>query len=80
MRDLKARSEGVLAIMGSGKLIGSLMAANLIDEFLLIIHPLVLGDGRRLFPEGIETTLRLVESSPTTGGLVIASDYEPARS
>jgi dihydrofolate reductase len=50
LRALKAQSGGVLAIMGSGVLIGSLMAANLIDEYLLMIHPLVLGTGRRLFP------------------------------
>src|SRR6202035_4845442 len=45
---LKAQSDGVLAIMGSGVLIGSLMAAGLIDEYLLMIPPLVLGSGRRL--------------------------------
>src|SRR5512142_1501582 len=50
---LKAGGDGVLAIMGSGELIGSLMAADLIDEYLLMIHPLVLGRGRRLFPEGL---------------------------
>jgi hypothetical protein len=44
--------------MGSGVLIGSLMAANLIDEYLLMIHPLVLGTGRRLFPEGMQVPLR----------------------
>ena len=45
---LKAQSNGVLAIMGSGQLISSLMAADLVDEYLLMIHPLVLGTGRRL--------------------------------
>lgn len=45
VRDLKARVEGVLAIMGSGKL----MAADLIDEYQLMMHPIVLGSGRRLF-------------------------------
>ncbi len=73
---LKARSDGVLAIMGSGRLISSLMAANLIDEYLLMIHPLVLGSGRRLFPEGVEVRLRLAQSVITSAGIVIAS-YEP---
>ncbi len=73
---LKARSDGVLAIMGSGELIGSLMAAGLIDEYLLMIHPLVLGTGRRLFPEGVYVPLRLTDSVTTTTGVVMAT-YEP---
>jgi dihydrofolate reductase len=64
--------------MGSGELIGSLTAANLIDEYLLMIHPLVLGTGRRLFPEGVEVPLRLAEGVITSAGVVIAT-YEPAR-
>ena len=73
---LKAQTDGVLGIMGSGVLISSLMAANLIDEYLLFIHPLVLGSGRRLFPEGVEVPLRLVDSTTGTTG-VIAAAYEP---
>jgi dihydrofolate reductase len=75
---LKAETHGVLAIMGSGQLIGSLIAADLIDEYLLMIHPLVLGRGRRLFPEGEELTLRLTDSVVTSSGVVVAT-YEPAR-
>jgi len=75
---LKARSDGVLAIMGSGELIGSLMGADLIDEYLLMIHPLVLGSGRRLFPANVHVTLRLTDSVATATGVVIAT-YEPAR-
>lgn len=78
LRALKAQSGGVLAIMGSGVLIGSLMAANLIDEYLLMIHPLVLGSGRRLFPGGVRVSLRLIDSVTTATGVVIAT-YEPAR-
>jgi dihydrofolate reductase len=75
---LKAQSAGVLAIMGSGELIGSLMAADLIDEYLLMIHPLVLGSGRRLFPEKVDVSLRLIDSVTTPTGVVIAI-YEPVR-
>jgi dihydrofolate reductase len=78
LRALKARASGVLAIMGSGELIGSLMAADLIDEYLLMIHPLVLGTGRRLFPAGVHVSLRLTGSTATASGVVIAT-YEPAR-
>lgn len=78
LRVLKAQSAGVLAIMGSGVLIGSLMAANLIDEYLLMIHPLVLGTGGRLFPAGVHVSLRLTDSVTTPAGVVIAT-YEPAR-
>jgi dihydrofolate reductase len=76
--DLKERSGMKLVIMGSGVLIGSLMAANLIDEYLLMIHPLVLGTGRRLFPEGVQVHLRLADSLITSTGVVIAS-YELTR-
>ncbi len=76
LRTLKAQSGGVLAIMGSGVLIGSLMAADLIDEYLLMIHPLVLGTGRRLFPGGTHVSLRLTGSATTATGVVIAT-YEP---
>lgn len=78
VRALKAERHGVLAIMGSGMLIGSLMAADLIDEYLLMIHPLVLGTGRRLFPDGIGATLKLTGAVTSDTGVAIAT-YEPAR-
>jgi dihydrofolate reductase len=73
---LKAQSGGVLGIMGSGKLIEALLRHNLIDEFLLMIHPLVLGSGHRLFPEGAFARLRLVDSVPTPSGALIVT-YQP---
>jgi dihydrofolate reductase len=78
VRELKTGSRGVLAIMGSGALIATLMAADLIDEYLLMIHPLVLGTGRRMFPDGVEMPLRFVTGAISPGGLMIAS-YEPVR-
>ena len=67
-----------LTILGSGELIATLMAADLIDEYLLLIHPLVFGIGRRLFPEGVHASLRLSDSVITTKGVMIAT-YEPVR-
>jgi dihydrofolate reductase len=67
-----------LLIMGSGELIRSLMRCNLIDRFMLQIHPVLLGSGRRLFgdSEGL-TALRLVDTRISTTGVIIAT-YEPA--
>jgi dihydrofolate reductase len=66
-----------LVILGSGALIHSLLPHHLIDEFVLLIHPLVLGSGHRLFPEGAAVALRLTDSVTTTTGVVIAT-YQPA--
>jgi dihydrofolate reductase len=73
--DLKQTSGTNLVIMGSGVLIGSLLAADVIDEYLLMISPLVLGSGRRLFAGGTRASLRLVDSSTTSKGVLIAA-YE----
>jgi dihydrofolate reductase len=62
-----------LAVLGSGALVQALMRRDLIDEFVLTIHPLVLGTGRRLFADGgAFAALKLVESVTTTTGVVIA--------
>ncbi len=63
-----------LVILGSGELIQSLMLRNLIDEFVLLIHPLVLGSGRRLFTDGGSfAALHLVDTTTTTTGVVMAT-------
>ena len=75
--ELKRRVEGDLTVLGSGELVQSLMRHDLVDEYLLMIHPLVLGSGRRLFTDpGAFAALRLVDSSVTTTGVVIAT-YQP---
>jgi dihydrofolate reductase len=66
-----------LGVLGSGELVKSLMMRNLIDEYVLLIHPLVLGSGRRLFPAGTFAALQLVDSVATTTGVIIAS-YQSA--
>ena len=70
---LRERPGKDLVILGSGVLIGSLVRHNLIDEFVLLIHPLVLGSGHRLFPDGVSLVLRLTDSVTTTTGVVIAT-------
>jgi len=76
--DLKKGSPRDLLIMGSGVLIRSLMAADLIDEYLLMVHPIVLGAGRRMFPDGVDASLRLIDSTATPSGVLIGI-YEPER-
>jgi len=78
--DMKSKSDGNLVIMGSGELIRSLMPHDLIDEYLLMIHPIVLGSGRRLFEQGIPPTgFTLTSSTPTSTGVILCA-FEPARS
>jgi dihydrofolate reductase len=71
---LKAESGEDIGVLGSGELVRSLMRHGLVDEFVLMIHPLVLGSGRRLFDDGgALAALRLVDSVTTTTGVLIAT-------
>jgi dihydrofolate reductase len=71
---LKVRPGRELHVLGSGRLITTLMAHHLVDEFMLTIHPIVLGRGRRLFTDGgIYTTLDLVDAKPTSTGVIVAT-------
>jgi dihydrofolate reductase len=75
---LKLQGEGQLLIMGSAVLIHSLLPHNLIDEYRLAIHPLLLGGGVRLFPDGgAFHRLTLVDSRTSTTGVILAT-YRPA--
>jgi dihydrofolate reductase len=75
---LKEQLEKDIVVLGSGALIQSLMRHDLVDEYVLLIHPLVLGSGRRLFAEGGPVVpLWLVDTTTSTTGVVIAT-YRPA--
>ena len=75
---LKAAPGKDILILGSGNLLQTLIPHNLVDEYTLLIHPLVLGSGRRLFPDGVMPfNLKLVRTIPTTTGVIIAV-YTPA--
>jgi dihydrofolate reductase len=72
--EFKARPGGSLLVLGSGELLRSLMRCDLVDEYTLLIAPVVLGSGRRLFDErGPRFELELVEETRTTTGVVIAT-------
>jgi dihydrofolate reductase len=75
---LKRESGKDIHVIGSGELVQTLMKHGLVDEYRLMIHPLVVGGGKRLFREdGERKPLRLLNSTITTTGVVIAT-YEPA--
>jgi dihydrofolate reductase len=77
---LKAQPGKDLVVMGSGELIQTLMKHNLVDRYVLLIHPLVLGSGRHLFTDGAAfTALHLVSAKAIPTGVVVAT-YEPAES
>ncbi len=75
---LKADQPKDLMVMGSGDLLQTLMKHKLVDLYVLLIHPLILGEGRKLFPDDSTfATLELVDSKPTPKG-VIAATYKHA--
>jgi dihydrofolate reductase len=67
-----------LQVHGSGNLLQTLMANGLIDEYRLMVFPVVLGTGKRLFGDGtLPSALRLTQSKVSTTGVVLGT-YEPA--
>jgi dihydrofolate reductase len=77
--ELKEQPDGDMVVLGSGELAQALMRRGLVDEYVLSIHPLVLGSGRRLFPEGSPfAKLHLEDSVTTTTGVVIGT-FRPER-
>lgn len=80
IRDLRAGPGGDLAMMGSPSLVSQLIEHGLVDEYRLMIEPIVLGGGKRLFPESARThTLELVSTTQAKTGVLICV-YRPADS
>jgi dihydrofolate reductase len=80
LADPKRRPGKDLQVIGSGELVQTLIRHDLVDEYRLMVHPLVLGSGRRLFRDGTaRTALHLVETTTTGTGVVVLT-YRPARS
>jgi len=72
VRELRDSFDGDLTILGSGELVRCLHRAGLMDEYVLQIHPIVLGAGQRLFGEAERADLDLQRSVTTTTGVIIA--------
>jgi len=78
--ELKEQPGKNLVVLGSGELVQTLMENDLVDRYGLMINPIVLGGGKRLFRDGsAKRELRLVDSTTSGTGIVIAT-YEPVRS
>jgi dihydrofolate reductase len=78
LRELKAQPGKNFLVMGSGGLVQTLIQAHLVDTYMLLVHPLVLGKGRKLFTESIPTfSLKLVNSKTTPTGVAILT-YQSA--
>jgi dihydrofolate reductase len=78
VRKLKEQPGKNILIDGSSVLIHTLAENNLVDEYSLHVYPLVLGSGKRLFPEGKRINLELIESKALPTGIVFQR-YQPAR-
>jgi len=76
--ELKQRSGKDISISGSGTLVRSLLADGLLDELRLMVHPIVVGGGKRLFEdEGDRKALELVDSKTFSTGVIYLT-YQPA--
>jgi dihydrofolate reductase len=76
---LKGESGGDIRVIGSGQLVQTLMQHHLVDEYDLMIYPIVLGTGKRLFRDGNpKSALRLIDGKTSKSGVLIAS-YQPDR-
>ena len=78
VRKLKEQTGKDILVDGSSALLHTLIQNDLIDEYALHVYPLVLGGGKRLFPEGKRLNLKLNQSIPLPTG-VIFQKYEPVR-
>jgi dihydrofolate reductase len=75
---LKEQPGEDILIYGSAALVHTLMQHNLIDRYRLIVYPVILGSGKRLFTDGIHADLNLVDAKTTSTGVAILT-YQPAR-
>ncbi len=75
---LKQQPGKDIAISGSGELVHTLLQHDLVDELNLLVYPVVLGRGKRLFKDGNRLTLKLVQAKTSSSGVVLLT-YRLAR-
>lgn len=74
LKELKQQDGPILQVHGSGNMIQTLLANDLVDELWLKTFPVTLGEGKRLFGEGVRpAAFELIESKTTPGGVIFAS-------
>jgi dihydrofolate reductase len=71
VRALKTQPGKNILIDGSSVLIHTLAQDDLIDEYHLLVYPVVLGGGKKVFPDGVRLNLRLIEARPFPSGIVL---------
>jgi dihydrofolate reductase len=77
IRRLKAEDGGDIMVIGSGELVQTLIGENLVDVYQLMIHPIVLGKGKRLFRSDLDLSqLELIDSQTTPKGVLLLR-YKP---
>jgi dihydrofolate reductase len=77
VRDLRARDGQALQVMGSASLAAQLIEHDLVDEYRLMIEPILLGSGKRMFPNDAQARPLKLVSSMTTGTGVLICTYRP---
>lgn len=79
VREIKEQGGGTISVLGSADLAHTLMAHDLIDEYSLAVHPILLGKGKKLFRNAEQVRkLELVDCTRTTTGVLLTT-YRPAR-
>ncbi|MDZ4717541.1 MAG: dihydrofolate reductase family protein [Roseiflexaceae bacterium] len=78
VRALKAQPGKNILMDGSSVLVQTLAQHDLVDEYHLLVYPVVLGSGKKIFPDGLRVNLRLIEARPIPSGVVLMR-YVPDR-
>ena len=78
VRKLKAQPGKDIYIDGSSVLVHTLAQSDLVDEYSLLVFPIVLGNGKRVFPNGYYSGLKLIETRPFPSGVILMR-YEVER-